>query len=186
MVMVQTTVKPFPKEGGNKPKALPLKVTPTVRQHLAKISAASVTQEPFASWKSESMPALSQEENRKTSCDETPSPMEEEPALTGIPGTQVPTNHTKKIMPGNRPVVQLGENIRTIQRSRSAGHPPLTPNRKANSVSNSRSCPPKSVKSSPIREVIKAGKKISKDASPGLEQEKKATKAVKASKEVSR
>ena len=161
------------KEGGNKPKALPLKVTPTVREHLAKISAASVTQEPFASRKSESMPALSQEENRKTSCDETPSPMEEEPALTGIPGTQVPTNHTKKIMPGNRPVVQLGENIRTIQRSRSAGHPPLTPNRKANSVSNSRSCPPKRVKSSPIREVIKAGKKIPKDASPGLEQEKK-------------
>ena len=167
------------KEGGNKPKALPLKVTPTVRQHLAKISAASVTQEPFASWKSESMPALSQEENRKTSCDETPSPMEEEPALTGIPGTQVPTNHTKKIMPGNRPVVQLGENIRTIQRSRSAGHPPLTPNRKANSVSNSRSCPPKSVKSSPIREVIKAGKKIPKDASPGLEQEKKGNQGSK-------
>ena len=167
------------KEGGNKPKALPLKVTPTVRQHLAKISAASVTQEPFASRKSESMPALSQEENRKTSCDETPSPMEEEPALTGIPGTQVPTNHTKKIMPGNRPVVQLGENIRTIQRSRSAGHPPLTPNRKANSVSNSRSCPPKRVKSSPIREVIKAGKKIPKDASPGLEQEKKGNQGSK-------
>ena len=167
------------KEGGNKPKALPLKVTPTVRQHLAKISAASVTQEPFASRKSESMPALSQEENRKTSCDETPSPMEEEPALTGIPGTQVPTNHTKKIMPGNRPVVQLGENIRAIQRSRSAGHPPLTPNRKANSVSNSRSCPPKRVKSSPIREVIKAGKKIPKDASPGLEQEKKGNQGSK-------
>ena len=167
------------KEGGNKPKALPLKVTPTVRQHLAKISAASVTQEPFASRKSESMPALSQEENRKTSCDETPSPMEEEPALTGIPGTQVPTNHTKKIIPGNRPVVQLGENIRTIQRSRSAGHPPLTPNRKANSVSNSRSCPPKRVKSSPIREVIKAGKKIPKDASPGLEQEKKGNQGSK-------
>ena len=167
------------KEGGNKPKALPLKVTPTVRQHLAKISAASVTQEPLASRKSESMPALSQEENRKTSCDETPSPMEEEPALTGIPGTQVPTNHTKKIMPGNRPVVQLGENIRTIQRSRSAGHPPLTPNRKANSVSNSRSCPPKRVKSSPIREVIKAGKKIPKDASPGLEQEKKGNQGSK-------
>ena len=167
------------KEGGNKPKALPLKVTPTVRQHLAKISAASVTQEPFASRKSESMPALSQEENRKTSCDETPSPMEEEPALTGIPGTQVPTNHTKEIMPGNRPVVQLGENIRTIQRSRSAGHPPLTPNRKANSVSNSRSCPPKRVKSSPIREVIKAGKKIPKDASPGLEQEKKGNQGSK-------
>ena len=167
------------KEGGNKPKALPLKVTPTVRQHLAKISAASVTQEPFASRKSESMPALSQEENRKTSCDETPSPMEEEPALTGIPGTQVPTNHTKKIMPGNRPVVQLGENIRTIQRSRSAGHPPLTPNRKANSVSNSRSCPPKRVKSSPIREVIKAGKKIPKDASPGLEQGKKGNQGSK-------
>ena len=142
------------KEGGNKPKALPLKVTPTVRQHLAKISAASVTQEPLASRKSESMPALSQEENRKTSCDETPSPMEEEPALTGIPGTQVPTNHTKKIMPGNRPVVQLGENIRTIQRSRSAGHPPLTPNRKANSVSNSRSCPPKSALKIALRPLI--------------------------------
>ena len=167
------------KEGGNKPKALPLKVTPTVRQHLAKISAAGVTQEHPASRKSESMPALSQEENRKTSCDETPSPMEEEPALTGIPGTQVPTNHTKKITPGNRPVVQLGENIRTIQRSRSAGHPPLTPNRKANSVSNSRSCPPKRVKSSPIREVIKAGKKIPKDASPGLEQEKKGNQGSK-------
>ena len=167
------------KEGGNKPKALPLKVTPTVRQHLAKISAASVTQEHLASRKSESMPALSQEENRKTSCDDTPSPMEEEPALTGIPGTQVPTNHTKKIMPGNRPVVQLGENIRTIQRSRSAGHPPLTPNRKANSVSNSRSCPPKRVKSSPIREVIKAGKKIPKDASPGLEHEKKGNQGSK-------
>ena len=43
------------KEGGNKPKALPLKVTPTVRQHLAKISAASVTQKHLASRKSESM-----------------------------------------------------------------------------------------------------------------------------------
>ena len=117
----------FSKEGGSKPKALPLKVTPTVRQHLAKISAASVTQKHLASKKSGSMPALSQEENRKTSCDATPSPMEEEPALTGIPGTQVPANHTERIMPGNRPVVQLGENIRTIQRSRSAGHPPLTP-----------------------------------------------------------
>ena len=167
------------KEGGNKPKALPLKVTPTVRQHLAKISAASVTQKHLASRKSGSMPALSQEENRKTSCDATPSPMEEEPALTGIPGTQVPANHTEEIMPGNRPVVQLGENIRTIQRSRSAGHPPLTPNRKANSASNSRSCPPKRVKSSPIREVIKSGKKIPKDASPGLEHEKKGNQGSK-------
>ena len=167
------------KEGGNKPKALPLKVTPTVRQHLAKISAASVTQKHLASRKSGSMPALSQEENRKTSCDATPSPMEEEPALTGIPGTQVPASHTEEIMPGNRPVVQLGENIRTIQRSRSAGHPPLTPNRKANSVSNSRSCPPKRVKSSPIREVIKSGKKIPKDASPGLEHEKKGNQGSK-------
>ena len=160
------------KEGGSKPKALPLTVTPTVRQRLAKISAAGVTQKHLASKKSGSMPTLSQIENRKTSCDATPSPMEEEPALTDKPDTQVPANHTERIMPGNRPVVQLGENIRTIQRSRSAGHPPLTPNRKANSASNSRSCPPTRVKSSPIREVIKSGKKIPKDVSPGLEHEK--------------
>ena len=169
----------FSKEGGSKPKALPLKVTPTVRQRLAKISAAGVTQKHLASKKSGSMPALSQKENRKTSCDATPSPMEEEPALTGKPGTQVPANHTERIMPGNRPVVQLGENIRTIQRSRSAGHPPLTPNRKANFASNSRSCPPTRVKSSPIREVIKSGKKIPKDVSPGLEHEKKGNQGSK-------
>ena len=169
----------FSKEGGSKPKALPLKVTPTVRQRLAKISAAGVTQKHLASKKSGSMPALSQKENRKTSCDATPSPMEEEPALTGKPGTQVPANHTERIMPGNRPVVQLGENIRTIQRSRSAGHPPLTPNRKANFASNSRSCPPTTVKSSPIREVIKSGKKIPKDVSPGLEHEKKGNQGSK-------
>ena len=169
----------FSKEGGSKPKALPLKVTPTVRQRLAKISAAGVTQKHLASKKSGSMPALSQKENRKTSCDATPSPMEEEPALTGKPGTQVPANHTERIMPGNRPVVQLGENIRTIQRSRSAGHPPLTPNRKANFASNSRSCPPTRVKSSPIREVIKSGKKIPKDVSPGLDHEKKGNQGSK-------
>ena len=169
----------FSKEGGSKPKALPLKVTPTVRQRLAKISAAGVTQRHLASKKSGSMPALSQKENRKTSCDATPSPMEEEPALTGKPDTQVPANHTERIMPGNRPVVQLGENIRTIQRSRSAGHPPLTPNRKANFASNSRSCPPTRVKSSPIREVIKSGKKIPKDVSPGLEHEKKGNQGSK-------
>ena len=167
------------KEGGSKPKALPLKVTPTVRQRLAKISAAGVAQKHLASKKSGSMPALSQKENRKTSCDATPSPMEEEPALTGKPDTQVPANHTERIMPGNRPVVQLGENIRTIQRSRSAGHPPLTPNRKANFASNSRSCPPTRVKSSPIREVIKSGKKIPKDVSPGLEHEKKGNQGSK-------
>ena len=167
------------KEGWSKPKALPLKVTPTVRQRLAKISAAGVTQKHLASKKSGSMPALSQIENRKTSCDATPSPMEEEPALTGKPDTQVPANHTERIMPGNRPVVQLGENIRTIQRSRSAGHPPLTPNRKANFASNSRSCPPTRVKSSPIREVIKSGKKIPKDVSPGLEHEKKGNQGSK-------
>ena len=169
----------FSKEGGSKPKALPLKVTPTVRQRLAKISAAGVTQKHLASKKSGSMPALSQKENRKTSCDATPSPMEEEPALTGKPGTQVPANHTERIMPGNRPVVQLGENIRTIQRSRSAGHPHLTPNRKANFASNSRSCPPTRVKSSPIREVIKSGKKIPKDVSPGLDHEKKGNQGSK-------
>ena len=169
----------FSKEGGSKPKALPLKVTPTVRQRLAKISAAGVTQKHLASKKGGSMPALPQKENRKTSCDATPSPMEEEPALTGKPGTQVPANHTERIMPGNRPVVQLGENIRTIQRSRSAGHPPLTPNRKANFASNSRSCPPTRVKSSPIREVIKSGKKIPKDVSPGLEHEKKGNQGSK-------
>ena len=169
----------FSKEGGNKPKALPLKVTPTVRQRLAKISAAGVTQKHLASKKSGSMPALSQKENRKTSRDATPSPMEEEPALTGKPDTQVPANHTERIMPGNRPVGQLGENIRTIQRSRSAGHPPLTPNRKANFASNSRSCPPTRVKSSPIREVIKSGKKIPKDVSPGLEHEKKGNQGSK-------
>ena len=167
------------KEGGSKPKALPLKVTPTVRQRLAKISAAGVAQKHLASKKSGSMPALSQKENRKTSCDATPSPMEEEPALTGKHDTQVPANHTERIMPGNRPVVQLGENIRTIQRSRSAGHPPLTPNRKANFASNSRSCPPTRVKSSPIREVIKSGKKIPKDVSPGLEHEKKGNQGSK-------
>ena len=167
------------KEGGSKPKALPLKVTPTVRQRLAKISAAGVAQKHLASKKSGSMPALSQKENRKTSCDATPSPMEEEPALTGKPDTQVPANHTERIMPGNRPVVQLGESIRTIQRSRSAGHPPLTPNRKANFASNSRSCPPTRVKSSPIREVIKSGKKIPKDVSPGLEHEKKGNQGSK-------
>ena len=167
------------KEGWSKPKALPLKVTPTVRQRLAKISAAGVTQKHLASKKSGSMPALSQIENRKTSCDATPPPMEEEPALTGKPDTQVPANHTERIMPGNRPVVQLGENIRTIQRSRSAGHPPLTPNRKANFASNSRSCPPTRVKSSPIREVIKSGKKIPKDVSPGLEHEKKGNQGSK-------
>ena len=167
------------KEGWSKPKALPLKATQAVRQRLAKISAAGATQKHLASKKSGSMPALSQIENRKTSCDATPSPMEEEPALTGKPDAQVPANHTERIMPGNRPVVQLGENIRTIQRSRSAGHPPLTPNRKTNFASNSRSCPPTRVKSSPIREVIKSGKKIPKDVSPGLEHEKKGNQGSK-------
>ena len=167
------------KEGWSKPKALPLKVTQTVRQRLAKISAAGATQKHLASKKSGSMPALSQIENRKTLCDATPSPMEEEPALTGKPDTHVPANHTERIMPGNRPVIQLGESIRTIQRSRSAGYPPLTPNRKTNFASNSRSCPPTRVKSSPIREVIKPGKKIPKDVSPGLDHEKKGNQGSK-------
>ena len=167
------------KEGGSKPKALPLKVTQTVRQRLAKISAAGVTQKHLAYKKSGSMPAVSQVENKRTRCDATPSPMEEEPALTGKPDTYVPANHTERSMPGNRPVIQLGESIRTIQRSRSAGHPPLTPNRKTYFASNSRSCPPTRVKSSPIREVRKSGKKIPKDVSPGLEHEKKGNQGSK-------
>ena len=115
---------------GSKPKALPLKVTQTVKQCLAKISAAGATQKHLATKQNGSMPALSQVENRKTLCEATPSPMEEEPALTGKPDIHAPANHTERSMPGNRPVIQLGESIRTIQRSRSAGHPPLTPNRK--------------------------------------------------------
>ena len=161
------------KEVGSKPKALPLKVTQTVKQRLAKISAAGATQKHLATKQSGSMPAFSQVENRKTLCDATPSPMEEEPALTGKPDAHVPANHTERSMPGNRPVIQLGESIRTIQRSRSAGHPPLTPNRKTSFAGNSRSCPPTRVKSSPIREVIKSGKKMPKDVSPGLDHEKK-------------
>ena len=167
------------KEGGSKPKALPLKVTQTVRQRLAKISAAGVTQKHPASKKSGSMPAVSQVENKRTWCDATPSPMEEEPAHTSKPDTYVPANHTERSMPGNRPVIQLGESIRTIQRSRSAGHPPLTPNRKTYFASNSRSCPPTRVKSSPIREVRKSEKKIPKDVSPGLEHEKKGNQGSK-------
>ena len=42
-----------------------------------------------------------------------------------------------------------------------------------------RTHPPKRVKSSPIREVIKSGKKIPKDASPGLEHEKKGNQGSK-------
>ena len=76
-------------------------------------------------------------------------------------------------MPGNRPVSQLRESVRTIQRSRSAGHPPLTPNRKTSLTGSSRSCPPTRVKSSPIREVIKSGRKTPKDVSPGVDHEKK-------------
>ena len=160
-------------EVGSKPKALPLKVTQTVKQCLAKISAAGATQKHLATKQNGIMPALSQVENRKTLCDATPSPMEEEPALTGKPDIHVPANHTERSMPGNRPVIQLGESIRTIQRSRSAGHPPLTPNRKTSFAGNSRSCPPTRVKSSPIREVIKSGRKMPKDVSPGFDHEKK-------------
>ena len=62
---------------------------------------------------------------------------------------------------------------KAVQRSRSAGHPPLTPNRKSGLSGNSRSCPPARLKSSPIKDVIKSGRKTRKDVSPGIEYGRK-------------
>ena len=166
-------------EVGGKPKALPLKVTKAVKQCLAKISASGATQKYVTTEQNGSKPARYNVEDRKTLCGATISPMEEEPALTGKPYTHVPASHTERTMPGSRPVIQSRESIRTIQRSRSAGHPPLTPNRKTSLTGNSRSCPPARLKSSPIREVIKSGRKTPKDVSPGVDHDKKGNQGSK-------
>ena len=100
-------------------------------------------------------------------------PIEGELTSTGNPHTPRPASYSEKVTPGGKPAAQLRGSIRAVQRSRSAGHPPLTPNRKLGLTGNSRSCPPVRLKSSPIKEVIKSGRKTCKDASPGIDYDKK-------------
>ena len=90
-----------------------------------------------------------------------------------------PASHSERAMPGGKPAVQSRGSIKAVQRSRSAGHPPLTPNRKTSLTGNSRSCPPARLKSSPISEVIKSGRKTPKDVSPRLDHGKKNNQGLK-------
>ena len=158
---------------GSKPKAFPLKVSKAVKQSLARIAASGATQKYVATEQNRSKPVLYKLDDSKTLSGATGSPIEGEPTLTGNPHAPRPASHSEKAMPGGKPAFQLRGSIKAVQRSRSAGHPPLTPNRKTSLTGNSRSCPPARLKSSPIREVIKSGRKMPKDVSPGLDHDKK-------------
>ena len=164
---------------GSKPKAFPLKVSKAVKQSLARIAASGATQKYVATEQNRSKPVLCNLDDSKTLSGATGSPIEGEPTLTGNPHAPRPASHSEKAMPGGKPAFQLRGSIKAVQRSRSAGHPPLTPNRKTSLTGNSRSCPPARLKSSPIREVIKSGRKTPKDVSPGLDHDKKNNQGLK-------
>ena len=164
---------------GMKPKAFPLKVSKAVKQSLAKIAASGATQKYVATEQNGSKPVPCRSDDSKTLRVATGSPIEVEPTSTCNPHAPRPVSHSEKVMPDGKPAVQLRGSIRAVQRSRSAGHPPLTPNRKASLAGNSRSCPPVRLKSSPIKEVIKSGRKTSKDVSPGFDHDKKDNQGLK-------
>ena len=115
---------------GMKPKAFPLKVRKAVKQSLARIAASGATQKYVATEQNRSKPVLCRSDDSKTLRVATGSPIEGELTSTCNPYAPRPVSHSEKVMPDGKPAFQLRGSIKAVQRSRSAGHPPLTPNRK--------------------------------------------------------
>ena len=83
-------------------------------------------------------------------------PIQGENASTDRPSAPHQASWTEHETLGRKSADPRRRSIKAVQRSRSAGHPPLTPNRKSGFSGNSRSCPPARLKSSPIKDVKKS------------------------------
>ena len=158
---------------GKKPKALPLSASKAVKQGLAKIAALGATSKHAVTGHNGSKPVPTRSDDIKAPKVASGIPIQGEQASTDRSNAPRQASYTEQETPGRKSTDPSRRSIKAVQRSRSAGHPPLTPNRKSGLSGNSRSCPPARLKSSPIKEVIKSGRKTRKDVSPGIDYDRK-------------
>ena len=154
----------------SKPKALPLSVSQTVRQGLAKVAAPKTLQKQTQSHLGGYVHGLT-----VTTDPALPKPLVQKTtstsdrALGNWNTAQQVFSEGQPHWDNQRDELESRPIKGILRRSRSAGQSPLTPGRRSGTSGNSKSCPPARLKSSPIKDVMKHGGKLRKDQTPGFE-----------------
>ena len=166
------TLEPIPEIDGYCVNDDTLSASKAVKQGLAKIAAPGATSKHAFTCHDGCKLGPTMPDDIKVLKVVSEIPIQGENASTDRPSAPHQASWTEHETPGRKSADPPRRSIKAVQRSRSAGHP-LTPNRKSGFSGNSRSCPPARLKSSPIKDVIKSGRKTRKDVSPGIDYGRK-------------